>query len=294
MHKKMVLVTGANGQLGTELQKIAHQFTPYHFLFYDRKRLDITNTAAIKQLFKEQPISYVINCAAYTKVDAAESDVANAELINATAVGNLAKICALYKAWLIHLSTDFVFGGNKNTPFKETDPTASDLNTYAATKLAGEKQALLHHTKSIIIRTSWVYAAAGANFVKTMLRLGKERDKLRVVYDQVGSPTYAADLAAAIMHIIPQLSTQHQQHIYHYANAGVCSWFDLAVNALQLAGIDCTLAPIETQEYPTPAKRPAYSVLHTQKIRAHFGVSTPYWRNSLEKCVHLLQKNKQA
>jgi len=279
-----ILVTGANGQLGNELRKLSSNFPDYRFFFTDVADLDITNADAVNVFFETNGIQTVINCAAYTAVDKAESDEASAILINATAVGYLAKTCNKSDATLIHISTDYVYDGHACKPYSEDDPTAH-ASVYGRSKLAGEEAALTTH-KSVVIRTSWLYSSFGNNFVKTMLRLGKERETLNVVYDQAGTPTYAADLAQAIMEIIKTAEKNDlKTGIFHYSDEGICSWYDFAHEIMQQAGLKCVIMPIETKDYPAPAPRPHYSVLNKARIKAEYGIEIPHWRDSLKKCL---------
>ncbi len=297
-----LLVTGANGQVGTELralQDIALQ-NNISMYFLSRNELNLSQASCEQwlNLLNKKEIDAVINCAAYTKVDLAETEREEAFRVNHWAVEQLAKACEQTGSTLIQISTDFVFDGSHNTPYKENAPTCP-LGCYGQSKLAGEEAALTYCSRSLIVRTAWVYSSYGHNFVKTMLRLAATRPQLNVVYDQIGSPTYAADLAQALLTIaITQNSIVGaddkknevwQQQIYHYANEGVCSWYDLAYNTLQLSHFDCIIRPIETTDYPTPARRPAYSVLHTEKIRRDFGLTIPYWRDSLQRCLQQLK-----
>ncbi len=282
---KSILVTGAGGQLGMALQKLSRTMPNAHFIFCGRKDLDITQMEEVERYFEEFDIGAVINSAAYTKVDKAESERTLAYKVNRDGVENLAKACAKADAWLLHISTDFVFNGTHNVPYKESDFT-QPLGAYGETKLEGEEAAVQNHHKSIIVRTSWLYSTTGQNFVKTMLRLGKERDGLRVVYDQVGCPTFAEDLAVTLLQMLQQPDKLQGCEIYHFSNKGVASWYDFAVAIMQLAKIKCQIDPIESKDYPTPAERPNYSVLDTQKIRQKFGVEIPYWRDSLENCLY--------
>jgi len=278
------LVTGANGQLGNELRQISGNFPGHRFFFTDVAELDITNPVATNDFFEKNGIQIVINCAAYTAVDKAESDESTATLINATAVGHLAKACNKADATLVHISSDYVYDGRACQPYSEDHPT-EPLSVYGRSKLAGEKEALMT-PKSVVIRTSWLYSSFGNNFVKTMLRLGKERETLNVVFDQVGTPSYAADLAQVIMLITAQ--AEHNKlirGIFHYSNEGVCSWYDFAHEIMQQASLKCAVKPIETKDYPTPAIRPHYSVLNKARIRAEYGVAIPHWKNSLSRCL---------
>ncbi len=287
-NKPVILVTGANGQLGKELQMLAPDFPGYDFLFVTKDELNIADNDAMATYFSEHTIDYCINCAAYTAVDKAESDAANAFLINATAVADLAAICKNNHTQLIHISTDYVFNGTASEPYKETDHT-NPVCVYGRSKLQGEVLAMENYPSSIIIRTSWVYSSFGNNFVKTMLRLMKERESINVVNDQFGCPTYAADLAAAIMQIIASGKSKEHPGIYHYTNTGITNWYEFAVAIKDLTGSNCMVNPITTAQYPTPARRPAYSVLDTAKITETFGLNIPHWENSLQKCLALLK-----
>lgn len=288
-HKPAILVTGANGQLGNEFQVLAPAFPGYHFLFVTKDEVSIADPAAIDKYFAAHSIDFCINCAAYTAVDKAESDEANAFLINATAVGNLATACARHDAQLIHISTDYVFDGTANAPYKEEDQT-NPVSVYGRSKLLGEELAIKSAPNTIIIRTAWVYSSFKNNFVKTMLRLMGEKDSINVVSDQAGCPTYAADLADIIMQIIASGKSKTNAGIYHYSNAGITNWYEFAVAIKKLSGSNCIVNPITTAQYPTPAKRPAYSVLDTTKIRNTFGLNIPAWEESLKKCLHLLKR----
>ncbi|MCP4442635.1 MAG: dTDP-4-dehydrorhamnose reductase [Aureispira sp.] len=284
-----ILVTGASGQLGQELQVLATQYTDWKFVFCNRQDLDITNHSAIDAIFEQYQFDYCINCAAYTAVDKAESDLELATAINTTAVGYLASACQSYDTQLIHISTDYVYHNSQNHPFQETD-TTSPKGVYAQTKLDGEVLAAQNCPQTMIIRTSWVYSSFGHNFVKTMLRLGKDRDKLTVIFDQIGSPTYAADLADAILQCIKQnfaktIDQTELKGVYHYSNEGVCSWYDFALAIFELEDISCHVAPIETKDYPTPAKRPHFSLLNKNKIKTAFNLNIPHWRTSLKDCL---------
>ncbi len=277
-----ILVTGANGQLGSEIRVLSNG--DGSFLFADRGELDITDFAAVETFISENSVGTVINCAAYTAVDKAEGDAQNADLINNKAVENLAKICKDKNIKFIHISTDYVFDGKNYRPYLEEDKP-NPIGVYAKTKYDGEKAILaINPQNSIIIRTSWVYSSFGANFVKTMLRLGKERESLGVVFDQVGSPTYAKDLAKTILDILPKIKNRKTE-IYHFSNEGVVSWYDFAKEIMKMAKLPCNISPIESAEYPTPAPRPHYSVLNKAKIKKEFGVEIPYWKDSLIDCL---------
>lgn len=297
-----VLVTGSSGQLGSELKELIQNSTfkthHYTFVFTDSKSLDITDHQAVKQFVIDNDIRFIINCAAYTAVDKAESDFEMTDKINHLAVVNIAKIAKEYDIKLIHISTDYVFNGHNYRPYLEDDQT-NPQGVYGATKLAGEQAILdINPKNSIIIRTSWVYSYYGNNFVKTMLLLGRERESLAVIYDQVGTPTYAKDLAKVILEILSKIQYCHselvsesQVKIYNYSNEGVASWYDFAKEIMAIANIDCQVNPIQTKDYPTPAKRPHYSVLNKSSIKSDFSVEIPYWKDSLRDCIKRLQKD---
>jgi len=279
-----ILVTGANGQLGNELRKVSCNYPNYCFFFTDIAELDITNSDAVNDFFVKNNIQTIINCAAYTAVDKAESEESMAMLINATAVEYLATACDKTDATMIHISTDYVYDGNANKPYSEDHPVAP-VSVYGRSKLAGEKKAL-STPKSVVIRTSWLYSSFGNNFVKTMLRLGRERETLNVVFDQTGTPTYAADLAEAIMKIVKSAENNNlRTGIFHYSNEGVSSWYDFAHEIKQQAGLKCAFNPIETKDYPLPAPRPHYSVLNKARIKAEYKLEIPYWKDSLLRCM---------
>lgn len=280
-----ILVTGANGQVGSELQFLINQYSDFSFIFVDKEELDITNEQAVKAFFADKKIDYCINCAAYTAVDKAETETTIAKAVNHLAVQHIAAACQQQGTRLIQLSTDYVYHNEQNTPFKEDDLT-NPQGVYAQTKLEGDLAAL-NYNNAIVIRTSWVYSSFGNNFVKTMLRLGADRDKLTIIFDQIGSPTYARDLAKAMLDIIQQQPTTFSG-IYHYSNEGVCSWFDFAKAIFDYKNIACQTSPIETKDYPTPAKRPHFSLLNKAKIKATFDLEIPYWRDSLITCLDLL------
>jgi dTDP-4-dehydrorhamnose reductase len=287
----MILVTGANGQVGQCFQQLSAIFPDQEFLFTGADTLDITDKKSVNRIFNEYPnLRWVVNCAAYTAVDKAENEEEKATLINVQGVKNLAKACAASGATLIHLSTDYVYHSKQNRPLLEDD-RVQPKSVYARTKLAGERAAFRAHPNGVmVIRTSWVYAAVGQNFVKTMLRLGKERPTINVVADQIGTPTYAPDLALAILQIIQQVEQGIVNQgvltgIWHYSNEGVASWYDFAKAIFDIQQLPCQVMPIETKDYPTPAKRPSFSVLNKAKIKAAFQLEIPYWRTSLEKCL---------
>jgi len=280
--KPMILVTGANGQLGKELKQIAPTYSQYDFIFLSREDLPIHHFEMVRHYFKTYLPQYLINCAAYTAVDRAEQEKDLAFQVNGEAVGVLAAVCKENNCRLIHISTDYVFDGTGSTPYKEIFPP-HPVNTYGASKLEGERQALQFNPDSLIIRTSWVYSEFGKNFVRTMVKLMKEKEEINVVNDQIGSPKYAADLADLILLIIS--SGNWQPGIYHYCNIGIINWFDFAVAIKELNKSNCKVNPISTDQYPTPAKRPAYSVLDATKIQETFGIHLKVWRDSLSACL---------
>jgi len=285
---KNILVTGANGQLGSEIQKLANEYNKFAFMFTDAEDLDITEPQALTDLKKTNKFDFIINCAAYTAVDKAEEDISTATKINQTAVKNLVTFANQQNAFLLHVSTDFVFDGKKNVPYIESDP-CKPVSAYGQTKYNGELEAL-EYERTIVIRTSWLYSLHGNNFVKTMLRLGQEKESLGVVYDQTGAPTFAGDLAKAILDIIT-ISIEKgnmPSGLYHYSNAGVASWYDFAHAIMQIKQLKCKIKPILTHEYPTPAKRPAFSVLNCKKIKSTFNLEIPHWQDSLNKCLNQL------
>lgn len=282
-----VLVTGANGQLGNEMRLMA-QNSSYHYIFTDVEELDITDFNAILQTVKEKEIQIIVNCAAYTNVDKAENDFDIANALNNIAVGRLANVAKAQNATLIHISTDYVFNGNYHIPYTEDDIT-DPIGVYGKTKLAGEETIKKVGCNYIILRTAWLYSKWGNNFVKTMQKLTLEKDSLSVIFDQIGSPTYAKDLAHAISLIIER-NMLNQQGIYHYSNEGVCSWFDFAKEICELSGHNCNITPIHSQEYPSKVTRPHYSVLDKTKFKETFGIPVPYWKDSLKKCINELKE----
>jgi dTDP-4-dehydrorhamnose reductase len=279
-----ILVTGSNGQLGSEIRTLATQHPQWKFTFTDVDELDITNLQSLENFCKDQTFNYIINCAAFTAVDKAESEQELAYKINCTAVKNLVNIAAKFKATLVHISTDYVFDGTSVIPYQENQVT-NPKSVYGHTKVAGEQEALKYE-KSVIIRTAWLYSTFGNNFMKTMIRLGKEKPELRVVFDQIGSPTYAGDLAFAILEILDFTEKQGiKPGIYHFSNEGVCSWYDFAWEILQFVKSKCKVLPIESKDYPAPASRPAYSVFNKTKIKQTFQIEVPYWKTSLYRCL---------
>lgn len=288
---KRILVTGANGQLGSELRTLAAQGAPYRFLFTDTGTLDIGDREAVLAFLHENRPEYIVNCAAYTAVDQAEDEPELCYRINRDAVGNLADGAARTGARIVHVSTDYVFDGTHHTPYREDDAPAPD-SVYGRSKYEGELRLLAACPQSVILRTAWLYSASGRNFVKTMLRLAGERDEIRVVADQIGTPTYAADLAAVILTVIDRSEAGcFHPGLYHYSNEGVCSWYDFAVFILQAAGFGrCRVVPIETADFPAKARRPFYSVLNKSKIKHTYGLGIPHWSDSLARCLQALRK----
>ena len=283
-----VLVTGANGQLGSEIREFVKNKKISNFLFEDSKSLDITKPKLVKDYFEKNNINVVINCAAYTAVDKAESEVEKANQVNAFGVKNLVSALEKVEGKIIHISTDYVFNGENFTPYKENQ-LVNPIGVYGKTKRAGEEYVLNSVIEGVIIRTSWVYSSYGNNFVKTMLRLGEERDSLGVIFDQIGSPTYARDLAQVCVNLLENKRIDEKSKIYHYSNEGIASWYDFAKAIMLYGEIDCEINPIETKDYPTPAKRPSYSVLNNAKIKNDFSIEIPYWRDSLKDCIKKLK-----
>lgn len=285
---KTILVTGANGQLGNSIRLLAKHYPQYNFLFTDVDTLDITDPQAVGKAIKDNQVDYVVNCAAYTAVDKAEDDEELCRRLNSYAVGVLGKAAHEAGAKMVHVSTDYVFSGTGYLPYKETDETRP-VSVYGRTKLAGEQILQEVCPEAVIIRTAWLYSEFGSNFVKTVLRLGKERDELRFVFDQIGTPTYAGDLAAAVMAVVTaDEKGAYVPGIYHYSNEGVCSWYDFTIKILEIAGISSRVFPIETKEYPTKAVRPPYSVLNKSKIKQTYGIAIPHWEASLRVCLEKL------
>ena len=291
-----ILVTGANGQLGNQMQLVSNNSTD-EYIFTDvcdgYTHLDITNIEAVCRAVKEHGIECIVNCAAWTNVDAAETASEKAETLNATAPENLAKAMKEVGGLLVHISTDYVFGGDPyNTPCRE-DQTGTPTGIYGLTKLHGEQSIIATGCNHLIIRTAWLYSEFGNNFCKTMLNLTASKPQLKVVFDQCGTPTYAGDLAQAIFYIIENRKYEGHSGIYHYSNEGVCSWFDFTKMIAEYAGhADCDIQPCHSDEFPSPVKRPAYSVLDKTKIKNTFGIVIPYWTESLRRCINNLQNNK--
>ncbi len=291
-----ILVTGSNGQLGQELNALASRFESLDFVFVDVQDLDITNAEMVQSYFNQHHFDYCINCAAFTAVDKAETEQDLAYAVNVDGVKNLATSCVLYNTQLIQISTDYVYHNQQNTPFKESDPS-NPQGVYAQTKLQGDQLAVQILPSSMILRTSWVYSTFGHNFVKTMIRLGTERDTLGVIFDQIGTPTYAHDLALAILTIIDKVEKEtinkaSMTGVFHYSNEGVTSWYDFAKAIFRIENINCTVNAIETKDYPTPAKRPPFSLLNKHKIKTTFGIEIPHWEESLSLCLKNLKHSQ--
>jgi dTDP-4-dehydrorhamnose reductase len=286
----IILITGAKGQLGSELKELSKNYYGYDFIFTDIDSLDITSYEKTSEFINKSKPDWIINCAAYNLVDKAETEPDKALLINGTAVKNITEVIRGSECRFIHVSSDYVYDGSSNVPYNENIP-ANPLSSYGRSKLAGEKYALLHQG-SMIIRTAWLYSSFGNNFVKTILRNAAEKESLKVVFDQTGAPTYAADLAGAIMIIISGVIRNQiamNSGIYNYSNEGVCSWYDFASEIIKESGLTCQVLPVLTKDYPQAAKRPAYSVLDKSKIKENYGLSIPHWRDSLIICLKLLK-----
>ncbi len=285
-----VLITGSKGQLGQEFSIISQAYSNFNFFFTSSSELDITNHESVVKYIKQNKINIILNCAAYTAVDKAETEENVARKVNVSGVENL--INALpSNGKMIHFSTDYVFNGENFKPYKETEKV-NPIGIYGNTKQEGEKYIIRSKKESIVIRTSWVYSSFGKNFVKTMLKLGEERDELGVVFDQIGTPTYARDLARACLQIITNnIQIDELAKVYNYSNEGVASWYDFAKAIMELGNIDCNVKPIETKDFPTLARRPNYSLLNKSKIKKDFEMDIPYWRDSLKECIKLIKLN---
>ncbi|SHH87617.1 dTDP-4-dehydrorhamnose reductase [Wenyingzhuangia marina] len=282
-----ILVTGASGQLGSEIQHLSKDYSQYEFFFTDVAELDITNLEKVREFCSTNQIKTIINCAAYTAVDKAEEQTGICDAVNHIATINLSTVAKELNIKFIHTSTDYVFNGKNHVPFKENDLT-DPINVYGKTKLLGEQAMIdINPKHSIIIRTSWVYSTYGNNFVKTMLKLAETRELLTIIADQVGSPTYAYDLAKTILEILPKVNND-QVEVYHYSNEGICSWYDFAFEIFHQTNTNCKVLPIETKDYPTAAERPSYSVMNKSKIKNTFDIEIPHWKTSLSNCLKKL------
>jgi len=286
-----ILVTGSNGQLGSEIKDIIANYKYFSFFFMDLPDLDICNSSQLDAFFKDKKINIVINCAAYTAVDKAEHNSEIANKVNSEGVSNLIKALDKVDGKLIHISTDYVFDGYNSQPYLESDPV-NPIGVYGETKRAGELAVLNSNLDALVIRTSWLYSSFGNNFTKTMLRLGGEKESLNVICDQLGTPTYAKNLAKTCLEILSghrSSNISEKGNLYHYSNEGVASWYDFAISIMELAELNCKVKPIQTKDYPTLAKRPQYSVLNKTKIKEDFKIEIPYWRDSLKKCINKLK-----
>ena len=283
-----ILVTGSNGQLGSEIQQLAPRYPDHQFIFTDVAELDICDVAALEEFFSENHVDCLINCAAYTAVDRAEDETELAYKINEKAVRLLGEAAALFGIRMIHVSTDYVFDGKTWLPYNE-DAKVNPATAYGKTKLAGELGLQKVCPDAVIVRTSWLYSSFGNNFVKTMLKLGRERDRLTVIFDQVCTPTYAADLAEALLQIAT--TETFVPGIYHYSNEGVCSWYDFTVAIHRIAGVDCEVVPIQSKDYPTRTPRPFYSVLNKHKIKSVYNIKIAHWEASLKRCLFILENS---
>ncbi len=285
-----ILITGANGQLGNELREISKQYYGYDFVFTDIDTLDISDASATRNFIENLKPDWIVNCAAYNLVDKAESEPDAAMRINSTAVKNITDAINSTSCRFIHISTDYVYGSKCNVPCSE-EVTSDPESAYALSKLSGEQMALIHPF-SMVIRTSWLYSSYGANFVKTMLKYGRERESLKVVFDQTGTPTYAADLADAIMKIISGVIRNQfafKPGIYNYSNEGVCTWFDFATEIIKESGLNCRVLPVLSKDFPQAAKRPSYSVMDKTKIKENYNLEIPHWRTSMVKCLEKIK-----
>ncbi len=286
MQTPTILITGSRGQLGNEMQAAATRYPNFNYIYTDIAELDICDKAALETFIEANKVKFIVNCAAYTAVDKAEDDVELCYRINRDAVQNIAQVAVANGIKVIHVSTDYVFDGTNHLPYSENQAVCP-ATVYGKSKLAGEQVLLATNPLSIVIRTAWLYSSYGNNFVKTMIKLGTERESLNVIFDQVGSPTYAADLADAILKIIS--NNNFVPGIYHYSNEGVCSWYDFAKTIHRLTKISCNVQPIETKDYPARTPRPHYSVLNKARIKQTYGIQIPHWEESLKKCIALLQ-----
>ena len=286
-----VLITGSNGQLGSEIGELAANYSKLDLVFRNSHELDICSFEALQDFIIDHKINAVINCAAYTAVDKAEEDAEIAERVNSMGASNLVNALEKVNGKLIHISTDYVFDGDHFSPYKESD-LVSPIGVYGETKRAGELAVINSDIDSIVIRTSWLYSSYGNNFVKTMLRLGNEKENLGVIFDQVGTPTYARDLAKTCLEILTAVNSakiSNNGNLYHYSNEGVASWYDFAISIMELGGQNCKVNPIQTKDYLTLAKRPQYSVLNKSKIKTDFKIEIPYWRDSLKDCIEKIK-----
>lgn len=279
-----ILITGSNGQLGSEFRELAPNSPQHQFFFTDAEELDVTNSEKVYKYLKANKIECVVNCVGYTQVDKAEDDKPQASLLNATATKYLAEATSRVGAMLVHISTDYVFEGKNFKPYTEND-TANPKSIYGKTKLDGEIEVMFNAKRAIIIRTSWLFSAYGHNFVKTILEKAKTEKELKIIYDQIGTPTYARDLAKVLLEIIPKVPSKVRGEIYNFSNEGVASWYDFAKAIVEIKGLNCKIVPILTKDFPQQAQRPQYSVLNKGRIKKDYGVEIPYWRDSLKECL---------
>jgi len=282
-----ILVTGSHGQLGNEMQQAANRYPSFQYIYTDVEELDICDKNALQAFVKDNKVNIIVNCAAYTAVDKAEDDVELCYRINRDAVRNIGEVAQENKVKVVHVSTDYVFDGTNHLPYTEDLPVCP-ATIYGKSKLEGEQALMESGDQVVILRTAWLYSSFGNNFVKTMMKLGTERDALNVIFDQIGTPTYAADLADTILTLL-----SHETFvpgIYHFSDEGVCSWYDFTKSIHRIAGITCDVRPIETKDYPARTPRPNYSVLNKAKIKSTYGINIPHWEESLEKCISLLQQ----
>ncbi|NTW31415.1 MAG: dTDP-4-dehydrorhamnose reductase [Bacteroidetes bacterium] len=287
-----ILITGSKGQLGSEIRELSTNYKNLSFTFTDIEELNITNYNELNIYFQKNKFDTIINCAAYTAVDKAETDKESASLLNKNSVNFLSEFASSQNALLVHISTDYVFDGRNCKPYLETDLT-NPKSFYGKSKLDGEVEVIFQSKKAMIIRTSWLYSSYGTNFVKTILKAAKEKGELKVVSDQIGTPTYARDLAKAILNILPVYNTENKFEIFNYSNEGATSWYDFAKEITEIAGIKCSISPIETKDYHTPAVRPFYSVLNKSKIKNQFNITIPYWKDSLKECIKKISEEKK-
>jgi dTDP-4-dehydrorhamnose reductase len=283
-----ILITGCRGQLGNEMQHAARRYSQLNYLYTDVEELDICDKTALDAFVKENAVNIIVNCAAYTSVDKAEDDVELCYKINSDAVRNIGEIAADNNLKVVHISTDYVFDGTNHVPYTEDQPVCP-ATVYGKSKLSGEKVLLENCKQAVILRTSWLYSSFGNNFVKTMIKLGTERDSLNVIFDQIGTPTYAADLADTILKLLT--FNTFIPGIFHFSDEGVCSWYDFTKSILRIAEICCIVRPIETKDYQARTPRPQYSVLNKSKIKSTYGIIIPYWEESLERCIEILMQN---
>ncbi|MEI6124766.1 MAG: dTDP-4-dehydrorhamnose reductase [Bacteroidota bacterium] len=288
-----ILVTGSNGQLGSEIKVLSEQFSQHHYFFTDIEELDICDSIAVENYIYENKINLIINCAAYTAVDKAEQEPELAFKINAQAVENICVAALKHAAFLIHISTDYVYDGKKDNPYLENNIT-NPISVYGKSKLKGEEIIIAHKLPALILRTSWLYSSFGSNFVKTILGLLKEKSRVNIISDQIGTPTYAADLAKIILDIITHEDLPTHPEIYHFSDDGITTWYEFALLIAEIMNSKTFIHPISTKEYPTPATRPQFSLLSKEKIKHDFNIQIPFWQDSLKKCLAIIEENELA